>query len=138
MIARSEDARLELADQLAARTVERRYLTLVWGHLESDQGLIDAAIGRSRRHPTRMTVAAAGREARTRYDVVRRATDPAEVTVLRCRLETGRTHQIRVHCNAIGHPVVGDELYGGRRESLPFDRPALHAEVLGFTTPAIR
>ena len=135
MVARTEEAREDLADQLAARLVERIYITVVWGHVESDQGLIDASIGRSKRHPTRMVVAADGREARTRYEVLQRATEPTDVTVLHCRLETGRTHQIRVHCRAIGHTVVGDDLYDGRRDSIDFARPALHAAVLGFDHP---
>ncbi len=135
MVARTEQARADLAEQLAARLVERVYLTVVWGHVESDHGVIDAAIGRSKRHPTRMAVVADGRDARTGYEVIRRADRPAEVTVLQCRLETGRTHQIRVHCRAIGHTVVGDDLYGGRRDSIAFDRPALHAAVLGFDHP---
>lgn len=135
MVARTDEARDDLADQLASRLVERVYITVVWGHVESDHGLIDASIGRSKRHPTRMAVAADGREARTHYEVIRRATEPTEVSVLHCRLETGRTHQIRVHCRAIGHTVVGDDLYDGRRESIDFARPALHAAVLGFDHP---
>jgi 23S rRNA pseudouridine1911/1915/1917 synthase len=135
MVARTEDSLADLAHQLSDRTVEREYIAVVWGHVDSDQGLIDAAIGRSKRHPTRMAVLADGREARTRYEVVSRHDEPAAVSVIRCRLETGRTHQIRVHCRAIGHPVVGDETYGGRREGIRFQRPALHAAVLGFTHP---
>ena len=73
MVARTEDAREDLADQLAARLVERMYITVVWGHVEADHGVIDAAIGRSKRHPTRMAVVADGRDARTGYEVVRRA-----------------------------------------------------------------
>ena len=135
MVARTEPARAALVEQLASRSVERMYVALVWGHLESDHGVVDAPIGRDPRRPTRMTVRADGRDARTGYEVVRRLTSPVEASMLHCRLETGRTHQIRVHMAAIGHPIVGDDVYGGRRESLPFPRPALHASVLGFDHP---
>lgn len=135
MVARSDETRRDLSAQLAAHSVERSYVAVVWGHVEADSGLIDAAVGRHPHERTRMTVAADGRDARTRYAVSRRATEPATVSVLECRLETGRTHQIRVHLSAIGHPVVGDDVYGRRNASLTFSRPALHAAVLGFTHP---
>lgn len=135
VVARTPEAYRSLVAQLAERRVERRYQALVWGHPESPRGLIDAPLGRSPRHPTKMAVVADGREARTRYEVVRRFTDPVEVALLSCRLETGRTHQIRVHLSAIGHPVVGDDRYDGVRQSLPMARPFLHAEHLGFRHP---
>ena len=97
---------------------------------------IDAPIGRSRRDPLRMTVAMDGRSARTHYRVERRFTEPVDAALLTCELETGRTHQIRVHLASIGHPVVGDETYGGSRPSLPGPRPFLHARRLGFRHPA--
>jgi 23S rRNA pseudouridine1911/1915/1917 synthase len=80
-------------------------------------------------------VTLAGKDARTRYEVIRGFTDPATVTELLCELETGRTHQIRVHMASIGHPVVGDGRYGGRRTSLPSPRPWLHAEHLALEHP---
>jgi 23S rRNA pseudouridine1911/1915/1917 synthase len=136
MVARGAAAHASLTGQLAARTVGRRYLTLVWGHLETTAGLIDAPVGRSGRAPTRMAVSTRGRDARTSYDVVAEHPAPAPTSLLRCRLETGRTHQIRVHLAAIGHPVVGDARYGGRRESLSqLGRPFLHAEHLSFDQP---
>ncbi len=135
MVARNEAARASLSDQLAHRSVERMYLAVVWGHIDSDQGIIDAPLGRDRRLATRMAVVADGRDARTGYEVVRRASEPADVTVVECRLETGRTHQIRVHMAAIGHPIVGDETYRGARDAIVFGRPALHAAVLGFEHP---
>jgi 23S rRNA pseudouridine1911/1915/1917 synthase len=138
MVARSGLAYDSLVDQLAARSVERRYHTLVWGHLDSPRGLVDAPIGRSPRHPTKMAITERGKPARTRYEVVRAYDDPVEVSELHCNLETGRTHQIRVHLAAIGHPVVGDERYRGVRESLPCPRVFLHAERLAFTHPVSR
>jgi 23S rRNA pseudouridine1911/1915/1917 synthase len=136
VVARTEVARAALVAALAARELDRRYLALVWGVPEAPQGLIDAPIGRSNREKTRMAVAAGGREARTRYEVVATYADPASLSLLRCRLETGRTHQIRVHLAAIGHAVVGDARYGGRHQPLAdVPRFFLHAEHLGFIHP---
>ncbi len=134
-VARSTAGYDGLVAQLAARQVGREYLALVWGRPEAPAGMVDAPIGRSTREPTRMAVSARGREARTRYQVERAYSGPEEVSLLRCRLETGRTHQIRVHLAAIGHPVVGDRRYGGHRQGLPVPRPFLHAARLSFTHP---
>ncbi|MBX3286412.1 MAG: RluA family pseudouridine synthase [Actinobacteria bacterium] len=136
VVARTPLAYESLVGQLAARTVARQYRTLVWGHPDSARGVVDAPIGRSPKHPTKMAVVADGKEARTRYEVVSRHDEPSPTAVLTCRLETGRTHQIRVHLSAIGHPVVGDDRYDGVRQTLPMARPFLHAEHLGFTHPA--
>jgi 23S rRNA pseudouridine1911/1915/1917 synthase len=135
LVARRQAAYEALVEALAARAVHRRYRTLVWGHVAAATGLIDAPIGRSAREPTRMAVDVRGKEARTRYEVLRLFSDPVEVTELACTLETGRTHQIRVHLRSIGHPVVGDVQYDGARQSLPFPRPFLHAEELALAHP---
>jgi 23S rRNA pseudouridine1911/1915/1917 synthase len=135
VVARTQAAYQSLVAQLAARTVERRYLALVWGLIEADAGLIDAPVGRSPADPTAMAVTAGGRPARTRYQVVQRFTAPVDATLVECSLETGRTHQIRVHLAAIGHPVVGDGRYRGQRGSLPAARPFLHAFRLAFDHP---
>jgi 23S rRNA pseudouridine1911/1915/1917 synthase len=135
LVARTQPAYEALVGALSSRTVRRRYRALVWGHVVATTGLIDAPIGRSPREPTRMAVAVRGKEARTRYEVLHRFSDPVEVTELACSLETGRTHQIRVHLRSIGHPVVGDVRYDGARQSLPMDRPFLHAEVLELDHP---
>lgn len=134
-VARSPEAYESLVSQLANRTVERQYRTLVWGHPESPRGVVDAPIGRSAKHPTKMAVTSTGKQARTRYEVEANFTEPAATSLLLCRLETGRTHQIRVHLSAIGHAVVGDDRYHGARQSLPVARPFLHAERLGFDHP---
>jgi 23S rRNA pseudouridine1911/1915/1917 synthase len=135
LVARTADAHAALVAALAARHVHRQYRALVWGHVEAARGLIDAPVGRSSREPTKMAVDERGRDARTRYEVVARYTEPVDLTELECRLETGRTHQIRVHLRSIGHPVVGDARYGGDRQSFPLDRPFLHAERLALDHP---
>lgn len=134
VVARSQRAYDSLTEQLGDRTVARRYVTLAWGRPDADRGLIDAPIGRAIRDPTRMTVQEGGKAARTTYEVLASWHDPA-VSLISCRLETGRTHQIRVHLQAIGHPVVGDGRYGGGRSGLDFHRPALHALEIGFEHP---
>jgi len=136
LVARTQRAYVSLVAQLAARTVERHYYALAWGTVEDPAGMIDAPVGRASRDRTQMAVSASGREARTRYKVLARYEVPAPVTLLECWLETGRTHQVRVHLAAIGHPVVGDNRYGGSRPALPLDRPFLHAFELGFDHPA--
>jgi 23S rRNA pseudouridine1911/1915/1917 synthase len=134
LVARSPIAYAALVTQLANHDVERRYQTLVWGELDAPSGMVDAPVGRSAREPTRMAVSAKGKEARTRYEVLTAYRDPV-VTLLECRLETGRTHQIRVHLSAIDHPVVGDARYGGARPGLAVPRPWLHAAALRLDHP---
>ena len=136
VVARTPRAYHSLVGQLQARSVERRYRALVLGTVEAAGGVVDAPIGRSEGDPTRMAVNTTGRPARTRYEVVTPYRDPVPTTELSCRLETGRTHQIRVHLAAIGHPVVGDPRYGGSRAVLPLYRPFLHATRLAFDHPA--
>jgi 23S rRNA pseudouridine1911/1915/1917 synthase len=136
VVARTPDAYRSLTSQLAARTVERLYLGLVEGEMADDNGIVDAPIGRSQRTPTKMAVRTDGRPARTAYRVLERFHSPPR-TSLELRLESGRTHQIRVHMAAIGRPVVNDPRYGRRREpALEEGRVFLHAAVLGFDHPA--
>jgi 23S rRNA pseudouridine1911/1915/1917 synthase len=132
--ARTAHAYDHLVQQLAARRVERRYVALVWGTLSSPRGVIDAPIGRSTARRTRMAVRDSGKAARTEYAVRTTYHEPA-CALLDCRLETGRTHQIRVHLSAIGHPIVGDATYGGARETINLERPFLHAAQLAFDQP---
>jgi 23S rRNA pseudouridine1911/1915/1917 synthase len=134
LVARSQEAYEVLVGMLAAHIVDRRYRALVWGRVEVPTGMVDAPIGRSQRDRTRMAVTVRGKPALTGYEVLHRYDQPV-VTELACTLSTGRTHQIRVHMNSIGHPVVGDERYGGRRSTLPLRRQWLHAEHLGLDHP---
>ncbi|MBO0747079.1 MAG: RluA family pseudouridine synthase, partial [Acidimicrobiaceae bacterium] len=142
VVARTPMARRSLVGQLAAHDVERHYQALVGGRVEADEGLVDAPLARSDRDPTAMAVRLGGREARTRYRVEARYVQPVTATLLECRLETGRTHQIRVHLAAIGHPVVGDDRYDGTpphatkpNRLLAPGRLWLHAEALEFSHP---
>jgi 23S rRNA pseudouridine1911/1915/1917 synthase len=135
VVARTAAAVESLTAQFAARTANRRYVALVWGHPSSPHGIVDAPIGRDPGDPTRMAVVVGGRPARTEYEVVEQIQAPADVALLSCRLETGRTHQIRVHLAAVGHPLVGDPTYGDRRTTLGLTRPFLHAAELSFAHP---
>ncbi len=145
--AKTEEAHQSLVAQFAARKVERIYAALVWGVPQPRQGEIRGAIGRSRSDRKKMAVLkSGGRPALTRY-AVKRVYMEGAISLLDCRLATGRTHQIRVHLTEIGHPLVGDPVYGrvrARRRALPpqaaaavegFGRQALDAYVLGFLHP---
>ena len=135
VVARTEAARRRLVADLSARRVERVYLALVHGCPEADAGMVDAPLGRSTRTPTKMTVSEKGKEARTRYEVLQRWPDPG-CSLVRCTLETGRTHQIRVHMAAIGHAVVGDDAYDrGLKRPVQVPRFFLHATHLAFDHP---
>src|SRR2546421_12860 len=132
VVAKSDDVHRALKAALSARGIEREYLALVEGRPPARSGTIDAPIGRDRRRRERVsTKSDAPREATTDF-VVERALPHS--TLLRVRLRTGRTHQIRVHFEAIGHPVVGDPVYGGR-EAYGLERQFLHAARLAFDHP---
>ena len=145
VVAKDDPAHRSLSDQFRKHTAERRYMGIVFGQL-SDEGQVDAPVGRHPTHRKKMSARPRkGREARTHWRVLERF---RSFTLAEFRLETGRTHQIRVHLSSIGHPILGDPLYGGRKrmasvESLPLRqglqrlrRQALHAASLGFVHPA--
>lgn len=134
VVARTDEAYRSLVEQLSDHDVERRYVALAWGHFDAPVGTIDAPIGRDPRDPLRMAVVPTGKEARTHYRVEREFRDP-DASLVICELETGRTHQIRVHLAAVGHPVVGDSTYGGQRAGWSTHRPVLHATRLTFRHP---
>jgi len=132
VVAKNVTAQARLAEQLAARTVKRTYLALVHGD-PPGRGTVDAPIGRDVRVRTRMAVTRSGKEARTGYRVLERF---GHAALLECRLETGRTHQIRVHLQHIRHPLVGDPVYRrGTRHGIAFGRQALHAAELELLHP---
>lgn len=136
VVARSTRAHEALSAALARRAVHRRYLALVWGWPPQPTGVIDAPLGRDPRDPLRRAVVVDGKAARTRFEVVTRYSRPTELALVSFELDTGRTHQIRVHAAAIGHSVVGDATYGGDRPRLSAPRPLLHATELAFAHPA--
>ena len=132
IVAKHDAAHLSLARQLKERRVEKTYVALVEGRVQPPEGVIDAPIARDPRHRRRMAVVAGGREARTRYRLLREVDGRSLVEV---RPETGRTHQIRVHFSALGHPLVGDPVYGRRKAASLVGRQFLHATRLAFRHP---
>ena len=131
MVAKNDLAHRSLAAQLKAKTNQREYVALVHGVIKQDAGTIDAPIGRSKKDRKKQAVVSDGRHAVTHFKVLRRF---RHYTLVSCRLETGRTHQIRVHMKSIGHPLAGDPLYGPRK-TLPGRGQYLHARLLGFKHP---
>jgi 23S rRNA pseudouridine1911/1915/1917 synthase len=131
VVAKTDEAHRSLSAQLRTRSVGRTYLAVVRGRLRRDAGVIAAPIGRHPAHRTRLAVVLRGREAVTHYEVLERFQN---ATLLACRLETGRTHQIRVHLTHTGHPILGDPVYG-RAPAPEMRRQALHAARLEFTHP---
>jgi 23S rRNA pseudouridine1911/1915/1917 synthase len=152
VVAKNDEAHSKLAAQFAAREVKKKYVALVHGWVKKDKGTITNAISRDRVHRTRMTTRhAGGREAITHYHVTRRLETPfGKFTLLEVKIDTGRTHQIRVHMSSLGHPVVGDKLYGAPRamrrasekrgkpdtaSELSLERNFLHAAELELKHP---
>jgi 23S rRNA pseudouridine1911/1915/1917 synthase len=132
VVAKTLEAQTDLVRQLQARTVKRQYLAVVEGRMTQAEGRIEAPIGR---HPTarvKMAVVSRGKPAVTHFKVMERF---AQHTLVECQLETGRTHQIRVHMQSIGYPLVGDPAYGAKNKQRIFKRQALHAWRLGLLHP---
>ena len=131
MVAKNDQAMLSLSAQLKAKTNQRKYLAIVHGNFKEEAGTVNAPIGRSKKDRKKMAIVEDGRPAVTHFKVLERFTD---YTLIECELETGRTHQIRVHLKYIGHPVAGDPLYGPRN-TLKGNGQFLHAKLLGFKHP---
>jgi 23S rRNA pseudouridine1911/1915/1917 synthase len=134
---KNDRAHQEIARQLAEHSITRRYRAVVLGNLKEDEGTVNAPIGRHRVDRKRMAIVPDGKNAVTHYRVLERFGD---YTYIECTLETGRTHQIRVHLSSIGHPLLGDEVYGKARAAYklhgePLQGQALHAMTLGFVHP---
>ncbi len=143
VIAKNIEAQTSLVRQLQQRTMKREYLAIVWGEVKQE-GWVDAPIGRHSIHRTRMAITAKGKPARTHYRVL---TLFKGYTLLQCSLDTGRTHQIRVHMHSIGHPLIGDSVYTDRTKQPPkevghsthsFHRQALHAYRLTLEHPTLQ
>lgn len=134
VVAKHENARQYIMNQFKSRTVLKRYVALVEGHLSPEEGIIEAPIGREPHSRKRMSIVEDGRDARTGYRVLKYLDG---YTLLEVKLQTGRTHQIRVHLSAIGYPVVGDDVYGRKSPtSSLLSRQFLHACHLGFKLPS--
>lgn len=136
IICKNDFTHQAIAAQLKEHSLNRSYRAIVHGVMEEDEGVIDAPIGRDERDRKRMAVNRKnGKEAVTHYRVLERF---REYTYIECRLETGRTHQIRVHMTSIGHPLLGDEVYGQRKSPFHLEGQTLHAYTLGFVHPGTR
>ncbi|NLY78884.1 MAG: RluA family pseudouridine synthase [Lysinibacillus sp.] len=131
MVAKNDMAHTSLVEQLVNKTVTRKYTALVHGHIPHDKGTIDAPIGRDPKDRQKQAIVDNGKHAVTHFQVLERF---GNYTLVECRLETGRTHQIRVHMNYIGYPLVGDPKYGPKK-TIDFGGQVLHAGVLGFIHP---
>lgn len=131
MVAKNDKARESLEKQLAAKTNKREYLALVHGNFDTQSGVINAPIGRNPYNRKQMAVNPNGKQAVTHFEVLEQFKD---YSLVKCVLETGRTHQIRVHMKYIGHPLAGDPLYGPKN-TLKGNGQFLHAETLGFEQP---
>ena len=132
IIAKNDRAHLYLSEQLKDHTLSRTYEAVVIGNLKEDCGTVDAPLGRSPKDRKKMAIVPDGRRAVTHYEVIARYPG---YTHVRCKLETGRTHQIRVHMAHIGHPILGDTVYGHKKKELGQESQCLHAGILCFSHP---
>ncbi len=133
VVAKNNLAHLDLSQQIKNRQITKKYIALVHGNIKDDSGIIDAPIGRNIKNRKKMAVIEENsREAITQFKVLKRFLN---YTLLEIIIHTGRTHQIRVHLAFIGYPVVGDQVYGHRKQELTINRQALHSHILGFVHP---
>lgn len=132
VVAKNDNAHLALSKQLEDKTCKRIYLALVEGNVKDDSGTVDTEIGRNKKDRTKMAVVSFGRRAVTDYKVIKRYEG---YTLMEFSLRTGRTHQIRVHCQYLGHPVVGDKEYGFKNQKFKLNGQLLHARQLSFVHP---
>jgi 23S rRNA pseudouridine1911/1915/1917 synthase len=135
VLAKNPTAKAFLQDQFKQRTIAKTYLALVRGRLSEPEAVIRLPIGRNRNQPVKRAVVPGARPAETAYRVIR---EYPGATLVEVTLHTGRTHQIRVHFSHLGHPVLGDTMYGERQRSVGLGRQFLHAARLGFTAPSGR
>ena len=132
MIAKNDKAHLGLSEMLKVLDITRKYHAIVYGSFKEDQGTVELPIGRSPQDRKKMAIVQGGRHAKTDYRVIERFKN---MTHIELTLYTGRTHQIRVHMKAIGHPLLGDPVYGPAKSLFGLDKQMLHAKVLGFKHP---
>ena len=132
VVAKNDEAHVKLSEQLKDHSMKREYYALVEGRLKKDSGTIDKPLARSKRDRLKIAITEDGKRAVTHYSVIERFKNS---TLVKCVLETGRTHQIRVHMSSIGYPLVGDPLYGFKKQKFKGDGQMLHAKVLGFIHP---
>lgn len=132
VIAKNDDSHNKLSEQLKNHSMKREYYALIEGRLKNNSGTIDKPLGRCKNDRLKMGVVENGKRAVTHYEVVERYNG---YTLVKCVLETGRTHQIRVHMASIGFPLVGDPLYGFKRQKFKLEGQVLHAKTLGFIHP---
>ena len=132
VVAKNDEAHVKLSEQLKDHSMKREYYALVEGRIKKDSGTIDKPLARSKRDRLKIAITEDGKRAVTHYSVIERFKNS---TLVKCVLETGRTHQIRVHMSSIGYPLVGDPLYGFKKQKFKDDGQMLHAKVLGFIHP---
>ena len=133
IVCKNDMAHKSIAKQLKEHSITRKYHAIVYDNIKEDEGTINAPVGRSQRDRKKMAVNPAGRHAVTHYKVLRRL--KKGFTYIECQLETGRTHQIRVHMASIKHPLLGDDVYGPKKQKYSLEGQCLHAKVLGFIHP---
>ena len=133
IVCKNDNAHQHIAKQLAEHSITRKYVAIVSGNIKEDEGVVDAAIARSKNDRKKMTVDKDGKRAVTHFKVLERLNN---YTYIECVLETGRTHQIRVHMSYIHHPLLGDEVYANKKENIKLKGQCLHAKVLGFIHPS--
>ena len=133
IVCKNDNAHQHIAKQLAEHSITRKYVAIVSGNIKEDEGVVDAAIARSKNDRKKMAVDKDGKRAVTHYKVLERLNN---YTYIECVLETGRTHQIRVHMSYLHHPLLGDEVYSNKKENTKLKGQCLHAKVLGFIHPS--
>lgn len=134
VVCKNDKAHKSLAEQLKEHSITRKYVAIVCGNIKEDSGTVDAPLGRSKKDRKKQAIDMVdGRDAVTHFRVLERFSD---YTLVECILETGRTHQIRVHMASIGHPVLGDDVYGPKKCPFTLEGQCLHAKVLGFIHPS--
>ena len=134
VIAKNDEAHNSLAKQFKDHSIKREYYALVEGRFSKELGTVDKPLGRNKKDRLKMDIVEDGRRAVTHYEVLEQY--DKGVSLIKCTLETGRTHQIRVHMASIGHPLVGDQTYGFKKQKFKIEGQALHAKTLGFTHPS--